>query len=328
MASQIGRRKFLAALGSAAAWPLAARAQQRSVPMIGFLSGASAWEYARVVAAFREGLKEAGYVEGRDVTVEYRWAEGHYERLSALTEDLLSHQVAVIVANGPAALAAQSVATSTPIVFVTAADPVATGLVTSLNRPGRNLTGLTLLSVELAPKKLQMLHELVPIVKDFGLLLNPTNRNANSQLTQTDAAARGLGLQLHVLHAKSERDLDTVFSEIARLQLGALVIGTDGFFNSQSEQLAALTLRHSVPAVFQYREFTAAGGLMSYGTSLINTYRQAGGYVGRILRGDQPADLPVQQATMVELVINLKTAKALGLDVPPALLARADEVVE
>ena len=292
------------------------------------LSGASAWEYARVVAAFREGLKEAGYVEGRDVTVEYRWAEGHYERLSALAEDLLSDQVAVIVANGPAALAAQSVATSTPIVFVTAADPVATGLVTSLNRPGRNLTGLTLLSVELAPKKLQMLHELVPIVKDFGLLLNPTNRNANNQLTQTDAAARALGLQLHVLHAKSERDFDTVFSEIARLQLGALVIGTDGFFNSQSEQLAALTLRHSVPAVFQYREFTTAGGLMSYGTSLINTYRQAGGYVGRILRGDQPADLPVQQATTIELVINLKTAKALGLEVPPTLLARADEVIE
>ena len=322
------RREFITLLGGAAACPLAARAQQRSVPMIGFLSGASAWEYARVVAAFREGLKEAGYVEGRDVTVEYRWAEGHYERLSALAEDLLSDQVAVIVANGPAALAAQSVATSTPIVFVTAADPVATGLVTSLNRPGRNLTGLTLLSVELAPKKLQMLHELVPIVKDFGLLLNPTNRNANSQLTQTDAAARGLGLQLHVLHAKSERDFDTVFSEIARLQLGALVIGTDGFFNSQSEQLAALTLRHSVPAVFQYREFTAAGGLMSYGTSLINTYRQAGGYVGRILRGDQPADLPVQQATMVELVINLKTAKTLGLTVPDSLLARADEVIE
>jgi putative ABC transport system substrate-binding protein len=273
-------------------------------------------------------LKEAGYLEGHDVTVEYRWAEGHYERLSALTEDLLSHQVAVIVANGPAALAAQSVATSTPIVFVTAADPVATGLVTSLNRPGRNLTGLTLLSVELAPKKLQMLHELVPVVKDFGLLLNPTNRNANSQLTQTDAAARELGLQLHVLHAKSERDFDTVFPEIARLQLGALVIGTDGFFNSQSEQLAALTLRHSVPAVFQYREFTAAGGLMSYGTSLINTYRQAGGYVGRILRGDQPADLPVQQATMVELIINLKTARALGLDVPATLLVRADEVIE
>jgi putative tryptophan/tyrosine transport system substrate-binding protein len=329
MTVTIGRRELLAALGgTVAAWPLAAHAQQRSVPMIGFLSGASAWEYARVVAAFREGLKEAGYVEGRDVTVEYRWAEGHYERLSALTEDLLRHQVAVIVANGPAALAAQSVATSTPIVFVTAADPVATGLVTSLNRPGRNLTGLTLLSVELAPKKLQMLHELVPVVKDFGLLLNPTNRNANSQLTQTDAAARALGLQLHVLHAKSERDFDTVFPEIARLQLGALVIGTDGFFNSQSEQLAALTLRHFVPAVFQYREFTAAGGLMSYGTSLINTYRQAGGYVGRILRGDQPADLPVQQATTVELVINLKTAKALGLEVPSTLLARADEVIE
>jgi len=173
-----------------------------------------------------------------------------------------------------------------------------------------------------------MLHELVPIVKDFGLLLNPTNRNANSQLTQTDAAARALGLQLHVLHAKSERDFDTVFPEIARLQLGALVIGTDGFFNSQIGQLAALTLRHSVPAVFHHREFTAAGGLMSYGTSLINTYRQAGGYVGRILRGDQPADLPVQQATTIELVINLKTAKALGLEVPPTLLARADEVIE
>jgi putative ABC transport system substrate-binding protein len=323
------RRAFIAGLGSAAAWPMVARAQQRSVPTIGFLSGASAREYgARVAAAFREGLKEAGYVEGRDVTVEYRWAEGQYERMPALTEDLLRHQVAVIVANGPAALAAQSVTTSTPIVFVTAADPVAIGLVASLNRPGRNLTGLTLLSVELAPKKLQMLHELVPVVKDFGLLLNPANRNADSQLTQTDAAARALGLQLHVLHAKNERDLDKVFPEIARLQIGALVIGTDGFFNSQSEQLAPLTLRHSVPAAFQYREFTAAGGLMSYGTSLTNTYRQAGGYVGRILRGDQPADLPVQQATTVELIINLRTARALGLDVPPSLLAHADEVIE
>jgi putative tryptophan/tyrosine transport system substrate-binding protein len=325
---QLKRRAFITLLGGAAAWPLAARAQQAHVPVVGFLSGASSWEYAPIVDAFRAGLKAAGYVEGQNVAVEYRWAEGHYDRLPTLAAELLSHRVAVMVVNGPAALPAQSLTTSIPIIFVTAVDPVATGLVASLNRPGGNLTGVTALSVELAPKKLQMLHEVIPDAKDVGLLLNPANRNADSQLTKTDEAAKTLGLRLHVLYAKTERDLDSAFSESVRLQLGALVIGTDGFFNSQSQQLAALALRHSLPAVFQYRAFTAAGGLMSYGTSLTGTYYQAAGYVARVLTGVQPADLPVQQATTVELIINLKTAKTLGLDVPPTLLGRADDVIE
>jgi putative ABC transport system substrate-binding protein len=323
------RREVFGFLGGAAvAWPLAARAQPPAMPVIGFLSGASAWEYAYVVEAFRQGLKEIGYVERNNVAVEYRWADGHYERLPALVADLLSRHISVIAANGPAAVAAKAATTSIPIVFVTAADPVKIGLVESLNRPGGNLTGVSLLSVELAAKKLQMLHELVPSVRTVALLVNSSNRNAETQSRDLRAAAQTLGLQLHVLHANSERDFDVAFAALAPLKVGALVIGTDGFLNSRTEQLAALTLRHAIPAVFQYREFTAAGGLMSYGTSLTDTYRQAGIYVGRILKGEKPADLPVQQATKVELIINLKTAKALGLDVPPTLLARADEVIE
>jgi putative tryptophan/tyrosine transport system substrate-binding protein len=297
-------------LGGAAAWPLAARAQQPATPVIGFLSGASAWEYAYVVSSFLQGLKEAGYVEGHNVAVEYRWAEGHYERLPTLAADLLSRHVTVIAANAPAAVAAKAATASVPIVFVTAADPVKIGLVASLNRPGANLTGVTLLSVELGPKKLQMLHELIPAVTTVALLVNSANPNAETQSRDLQWAARALGLQLHILHATSEREFDTAFAEMAQLKVGALVIGTDGFLNSRTEQLAALTVHHAMPTVFQYREFTAAGGLMSYGTSLTETYRQVGAYVGRILKGEKSADLPVQQATKVELIINLKTAGA------------------
>jgi putative tryptophan/tyrosine transport system substrate-binding protein len=323
------RRAFITMLGGVAvAWPVVARAQQPAMPTIGFLSGASAWEYAYVVEAFRQGLKEIGYVERNNLAVEYRWADGHYERLPALVADLLSRHISVIAANAPAAVAAKAATTSVPIVFVTAADPVKIGLVESLNRPGGNLTGVSLLSVELAAKKLQMLHELVPNVRTVALLVNSSNRNAETQSRDLRGAAQALGLQLHILHANSERDFDVAFAVLAQLKVGALVIGTDGFLNSRTEQLAALTLRHAIPAVFQYREFTAAGGLMSYGTSLTDRYRQAGIYVGRILKGEKPADLPVQQATKIELVINLKTAKALGLDVPTAILLRADEVIE
>jgi ABC-type uncharacterized transport system substrate-binding protein len=322
------RREFITLLGGVAAWPLAARGQQPTRPVIGFLNGSSAWEYAYVVAAFRQGLKETGYVEGENVFIEYRWAEGHYERLPTLAADLLSRRVAVIAANAPAAVAAKAATTSVPIVFVTAADPVKIGLVASLNRPGSNLTGVGLLSVELAPKKLQMLHELVPNVRTVALLVNSANPNAQTQSRDLQTAAQALGLQVHVVHANSDSDLEKAFGELVRLQVGALVIGTDGFLNSRSEHLATLTTRHSIPTIFQYREFTAAGGLMSYGTSLTETYRLVGAYVGRILQGEKPSDLPVQQATKVELIINLRTAKALGIDVPPTLLARADEVIE
>jgi putative ABC transport system substrate-binding protein len=322
------RRDFIALIGAAAAWPLAARAQQPTIPVIGFLSGASAWEYTYVVTAFRQGLKDTGYVEGQNVAIEYRWAEGHYERLPTLATDLLSRHVTVITANGPAAVAAKAATTTIPIVFAVAVDPVEAGLVASLNRPGGNLTGVTALSVELAPKKLQMLHELVPTATIIALLVNSANPNAETQSRDVQAAARALGLQLHVLHAANERDLDTAFVTLAQLRVGALVIGTDGFLNSRSEQLAALTMHHAMPAIFQYREFTAAGGLMSYGSSLTDTYRQVGVYVSRILKGEKPADLPVEQATKVELIINLRTARALGLAVPTTLLARADEVIE
>jgi putative ABC transport system substrate-binding protein len=328
MAIHIRRREFIVTLGGAAAvWPLVARAQQPTIPVVGFLNGASAWEYAYVLGAFRQGLKETGYVEGQNVAIEYRWAEGHYERLPMLVADLLSRHVTVIAANAPAAVAAKAATTSIPVVFVTAADPVKIGLVASLNRPG-GITGVALLSVELAPKKLQMLQELVPTVRTIGLLVNATNPNAETQSRDLQVAAQDLGLQLHVLHANSESDFDKAFAAMAQLRVGALVIGTDGFLNSRSEQLATLAMRHAMPAIFQYREFTAAGGLMSYGTSLTDTYRQLGVYVGRILKGEKPADLPVQQATKVELIINLRTANALGLTVPPTLLARADEVIE
>jgi putative ABC transport system substrate-binding protein len=324
------RREFITLLGgAAAAWPRAARAQQRALPVVGFLNGASPDGYADQVAAFRQGLKETGYVEGQNVAVEYRWAEGQYERLRVMLAELIRRQVAVIVANTPGNLAAKAATTTIPIVFTTGGDPVQMGLVARLSRPGGNVTGATQLNVEVAPKRLELAHELVPTATLIAVLVNPTSpNNTESSLRNLQVAARTLGLQLHVLHASTERDFDTVFATLVQLRAGALVIGTDAFFTGRGEQLAALALRHAVPAIYESRAFAAAGGLMSYGGSQTDLYHLAGVYTGRILKGDKPSDLPVQQATRVELIINMKTAKALGLTFPTALLVRADEVIE
>ena len=323
------RREFITFLsGAAAAWPLAARAQQPAMPVVAFLNGASPDGYAPMVAAFRQGLKEIGFVEGQNVAVEYRWAEGQYDRLPAMATELVRRQPAVIVANTAAVLAVKAATTTIPIVFTTGSDPVQIGFVASLARPGGNVTGVTQLAVEVAPKLLELAHELVPTATIIAVLVNPTHPNTETQLRVLLAAARILGVQLHVLHASTDRDFDTVFATLAQLRPGALVIGTDGFFNGRPEQLAALTLRHAVPTIYQNREFAVAGGLMSYGGSTLDIYRIAGTYTGRILKGEKPADLPVQQSTRIELIINMKTAKALGLTFPITLLGRADEVIE
>ena len=325
------RREFVILIGSAAvvAWPIPTRAQQ-TTPVIGFLSSTSPKSYTHVVAAFREGLKEVGYVEGQSIAIEYRWAEGQYDRLPVLAAELVRRQVTVIATSStPAAFAAKAATTTIPIVFEIGYDPVEIGLVASLNRPGGNLTGVTNLGVEVAAKQLQLLHELVQTASDIALLVNPTNRTlAEALLRDAQLAAGRLGLRLHVLHASTEHDFDIAFASLAQLRAGALVIGADSFLISRNEQLAALTLRHKVPAISPSREFAAAGGLMSYGDSNLNHYRLVGAYVGRILKGEKPADLPVQQSTRLEMVLNLKAAKALGIRVPPTLLALADEVIE
>jgi putative tryptophan/tyrosine transport system substrate-binding protein len=325
------RREFITVLGGAAAWPLAARAQQPAIPVIDYLGTGSRESDAFRLPSFRQGLSETGYFEGRNVAIEYRWAEGQNDRLPALAADLVGRQVTVIAvpASTPGALAAKAATTTIPIIFYIGLDPVELGLVASLNRPGGNLTGVTTLNVELGPKRLELLHELVPTATIIAVLVNPANPiNSETTLRDLQTAAGTLGLQLHVLHASTERDFDTVFASLVQMRAGALVIGNDALFLSRSEKLAVLTVRHSVPTIHQYRNFAVAGGLMSYGSATADLSRQVGVYTGRVLRGEKPADLPVQQVTKVELFINLKTAKALGLTVPLPLLARADEVIE
>jgi putative ABC transport system substrate-binding protein len=300
------------------------------MPIIGYLSPESPGPFASRVHAFREGLAEPGYSEGRNVTIEFRWAEGHFDRLPALAADLVNRQVAVIVAPGgaPVALAAKSAASTIPIVFEMGGDPLALGVVGSLQRPGGNITGVSSLNVEVGPKRLEILHELVPTAAMVAVVVNPTSPTANSQLSNLHAAADRLGLQLHVLHASSEQEFDTVFTNLPQLRADGLVFTSDPFFANRSQQLAALAVRHAVPAIHQSRDFTVAGGLMSYGGSFVQSHRQAGVYAGRILKGEKPSDLPVHQVTPVELFLNLKAATTLGITFPLALLGRADVVIE
>jgi putative ABC transport system substrate-binding protein len=325
------RREFVSLAASAAVIPLIARAQQPSMPVVGLLGATTAQGYAAPLAAFRQGLREAGFIEGHDVVIEYRWADDQYDRLPGLAADLVSRHVAVIATIGgnAASIAARAATKTIPVVFHGSLDPIKAGFVASLNRPGGNLTGVVTLNVDTGRKRLEIIHEVVPTVSTLGLFLNPTNKMvAEIQTKDLQTAARELGLQLRVLNASTEQEFEDIFAGLKQMQIGGLVIGTDGFFVAHSEQLAALSVRYGIPAIFQYRAFAAAGGLMSYGGSVTDSYRLSGVYTGRILKGEKPADLPVQQATKVELIVNLKTAKALGLAVPMSLLGRADEVIE
>ena len=330
MAVNIARRKFIVALSRAAVlWPLVASAQQPTIPVVGFLGSRGRNEDPKLLDAFRNGLKDTGYIENQNLAIEYRFADNQYERLPALAADLIRHQVALIATNGPPALAAKAATTTIPIVFAAGYDPVEMGLVASLNRPGGNVTGVTVLDVELGPKRLELLHELIPTATVVAALVNPNDpKRAKIISSELQSSAHTLGLQLHVLQASSNRDLNSVFANMVQLQAGGLVIGGDPFFNSRSEQLGALALQHAIPAIYQFREFAASGGLVSYGTSLIDAYRLVGVYAGRILKGAKPADLPVQRATKIEMIINLKTAKMLGVTIPLPMLGRADEVIE
>jgi putative ABC transport system substrate-binding protein len=324
------RRHLLGLSGAAAAWPLAGHAQQPRMPVIGYLGPESPGPFASRVRAFRDGLAESGYVEGRNAAVEFRWAEGRYDRLPALAVDLVNHQVDVLVAPGgaPVALAAKSATATIPIVFEMGGDPVALGVVGSLNRPEGNLTGVSSLNVEASLKRLEILREVVRTAASVGVVVNPTSPTAASQLRNLQTAASALGVQLHVLQASTEREFDALFAAPPRLGAGGLVFTSDPFFAFRSEQLAALAVRHAVPAITQSRDFPIAGGLMSYGGDFVQSHRQAGVYAGRVLKGERPSDLPVQRVTKLELFINLKTAQSFGIAIPLSLIARADEVIE
>jgi putative ABC transport system substrate-binding protein len=323
------RREFIVGIGGASVWPFAVRAQQAPMPVIGVLGASTAEGWLPLTAAFRRGLQETGYVEGRNLAIEYRWADRQYDRLPAMTADLIHRQVSVIAAFAtPAALAAKAATSTIPIVFTTIGDPVQIGLVASIARPAGNVTGVTSLNVQVGPKLLELLHEVVPAATVVAQLVNPTNPNTETLSRELEAAARTLGLRLHILRASTESDIDKAFAALVQMRPGGLVIAGDVLFAARSDQLAALALRHAIPAIFQGRGFAVAGGLMTYGGDLAEPHRLAGVYTGRLLKGEKPADLPVQQATKIELIVNLKTAKALGLTVPLSLLGRADEVIE
>jgi putative ABC transport system substrate-binding protein len=324
------RREFITLLGSVAAWPLAVHAQQPAVPVVGVLGGHTSAEWTPFIGAFHVGLKEIGFMEGQNVRIEYRWAEGHYDRLPVLAADLVRSRVAVIAAVGGvnSALAAKAATSEIPIVFLTGSDPIELGFVKSFNRPGGNLTGINLQNAELESKRLEMLRELVPKAATIAILINPDNRNHRSRVDAMTAAVRAGGQQVVVLDAAAEGDFEPAFVMLARHGADALIVSPDPFLDSHRETLVSLAARYAIPAIFQWREFVQAGGLVSYGTSLADAHRQMGNYTGKILQGVTPADLPVLQPTRFELFINLKTARALGLNVPPQLLARADEVIE
>jgi putative tryptophan/tyrosine transport system substrate-binding protein len=328
----VRRREFIAGLGGAVGWPLVARAQQSAMPVIGFLSGQSADTSAFLVDAFRQGLKETGYVEGRNLTIEFRWAENQINRLTALAADLVSRHVAVIAATGgggtAASLAAKAATTTVPIVFTSGVDPVKVGLVASLNRPGGNVTGVTFLALVLDAKRLELLHEMVPNVSGLGVLLNPNFSDAEEQLRNLQDAARAARLQIHVSNASNIQEIDSAFDAFKQIRVGALLVGTDPFFISRREQIVALAARFQIPTMYGEGDFCGSGGLMSYGASFPDAVRQVGIYTGKILNGEKPANLPVLQPTKFKFVINIKAANALGLTVSPSLLARADEVIE
>jgi ABC-type uncharacterized transport system substrate-binding protein len=324
------RRDFIKGIVGSTAWPLAARAQQPALPVIGFLNSASPQPWASYVAGFRAGLKEVGYIDGQNVTIEFRWAEGNYDRLPGLAADLVRRRVAVLVAGGgpPSVVAAKAVTKTIPIVCTFGGDPVKAGYVTSLGRPGGNITGVNLFVAAMESKRLGLLRALIPGVQLIAVLLNPNRPDHADQMREVQDAARAIGQQINILLASNESDIEAAFATAVQLHVGAMLVGADPFFNSRRDKIIALAARHAIPAIYEQREHALAGGLMSYGTNLSDGYRQAGVYVGRILRGEKPGDLPVVQSTKFEFVINLKTAKALGIEVPPNLSAEADEIIE